>query len=72
MISEIRFYRTGWVIRVAALLLRWNSQDNYKALSIEWLTKDFLTAGGMTYKEYKLARKQAKEAAQLKRKEQEA
>lgn len=60
MIFEIRFYSTGWAIRVGLLQLRYNQQLNYKGLSLEWLDHGYFNAGGMTWKEFKLARAQAK------------
>jgi hypothetical protein len=57
-IFEVRFYLTGWVIRVGVLLLKWNRQENYKALSVEWVTASYGLYGGMTWREFRLARKQ--------------
>jgi hypothetical protein len=67
MLAEVRFYRTGWVVRLGVLAIRWNRQDDYRALSIEWLGPWFAHAGGMTWAEFKQSRRQAAEAAKAAR-----
>lgn len=71
-IFEARFYSTGWAFRVWLLQLRWNSQDNYKGLSIELVKHSYFSSGGITWREFKLIKKQQKELAEAKRKEYEA
>lgn len=73
-LAEIRFYDTGWIIRVGLLALRYTKQGNetndfayYRALSLEILGRSFQYAGGMTWKQFKLSRKQAREASQTAR-----
>ncbi len=61
-LCEARFYSTGWVLRIGTLALRWNHQKDYCALSIEWLKRSFRSYGGMTWREFRLARKQARKA----------
>lgn len=61
-LAEIRFYTTGWVVRLGPLCLRWNRQDAYWSLSVERLQKGVRNIGGMTWGEFLMARRQAKEA----------
>lgn len=67
MLFEVRFYTTGWAIRIALLQFRWNKQDNYKGFSIEWVKSSYLSSGGLTWKEFRLAKRQQVEAAALAR-----
>ena len=65
---EIRWYNSGYTIRLYCFILRWNKQQNYSEISFSRVNlQEFRQHGGMTYKEIKLARKQREEAAALKR-----
>lgn len=68
MYIEMRFYSTGWSFRVGMMLLRWNRQQNYSGLAIEKVRVGYLTVGGMTWREFRLARLQAHEASEQRRK----
>lgn len=63
-IIELRFYVGGFIFRVFTFAIRWNKQDNYTAISLEHL-KNMSFVGGMTWKELRLAKKQAREAKHL-------
>lgn len=44
---EIRVYKTGWVARVGNLCLRYNNQEHYAEITIEWIKKvEFQHVGG--------------------------
>lgn len=60
IITEIRFYSKGWVIRFYRFQLRWNHQDNYAGIMFEWLQPTYFAHGGMTWKEFVIVRKQRK------------
>ena len=72
MIFEARFYRTGWAFRLGLLQLRWNEQENYRGLSLEWIKASDFSAGGLSWREFRLARRQQKVAAETARAEAEA
>jgi hypothetical protein len=72
MLFEARFFTTGWAFRIGLLQLRWNRQENYKALSLEWVKSAYELHGGLTWREFRLARKQQQDAALAARAEAEA
>lgn len=62
MISLL-FYKHGWRWAFGPFFIGWNHQDTYTELRIGRITStDFKQAGGMTWAEWALARKQAKAA----------
>jgi hypothetical protein len=68
VLFEARFYSTGWAFRLGLLQLRWNSQENYKGLSLEWVGRNYLNSGGLTWREFRITKRQQREAAEEKRK----
>ena len=69
---DIRFYATGWTFRIGTIILRWNSQGAYTALSLEHLRSKYASVGGMTWREFRIHRKQERETSALARLEAEA
>lgn len=59
MIAEARFYNRGWSFRLGLLQLRYNRQEMYRGLSVEWVKSSYLASGGMTWRQFRAARKQA-------------
>lgn len=68
-LAELRFYSTGWVLRLWVFCIRWNRQDQYWAFSFERVRQGFRNAGGMTLRQFYYARKQAREARATRDKE---
>jgi hypothetical protein len=67
---EFRFYTCGWRIGLGPFYARYqNSKPTYSEFCIGRIRSDaFGATGGMTFKDWKLARKQQqKEAAAIKR-----
>lgn len=54
---DIRFYETGWTIRLGLLLVRWNHQHAYTSFEIMKLRQDTQWQGGMTFKEFRANQK---------------
>lgn len=67
LLAEARFYSTGWAFRLGLVQLRYNSQENYKGLCLEVVGRNYANTKGMTWKEFRLSRKQVAEAAALAR-----
>lgn len=66
-LSEIRWYQNGWIVRLGPLCLRWNHQPGaYTSLSVERLNKDMRHIGGMTWREFRIARRQARASSAAK------
>lgn len=57
--TEARFYKTGWSFRVGVFNLRYNKQQNYTELTLGRVKPGYLSSGGLTWREFRLARKQA-------------
>lgn len=55
---DIRFFLTGWRIGFGPLFIGWNHQQDYTEFRIGRLTSsDFKSAGGMTWSEWKRAKR---------------
>lgn len=67
LLAEARFYSTGWAFRLGLVQLRYNSQDNYKGLSLEMISRNYVNSGGMTWREFRISRKEKAAAAALAR-----
>ena len=63
--SEIRFFKTGWIIRFGIFAIRWNKQEGYSSLSFEHLKSNFKFAGGMTWKQFRLSQKQKRKVNEV-------
>lgn len=72
MLFEARFYSSGWAFRFGLLQFRWTKQENYRGLSIEWIKASYIASGGLTWREFRLARRQQQQAAEAARAEAQA
>lgn len=63
---DVRFHTAGWRIGIGPFFIRWqNNRPQYIELCIGRIkSKDFQHIGGMTWREWRLARAQQKQAKQ--------
>lgn len=48
---DVRWYDTGWTVRVGRVLLRWNRQDNYAGLELVCAGPDCRLVGGRSWRQ---------------------
>lgn len=62
---DVRFFTNGWRIGVGPFFIGWNHQDAYTEFRIgRILASDFRQAGGMSWKEWRQAKKDSEAARQ--------